>query len=170
MLAFMHFDNEPVQVAAWGTAGFACGVKQSTIVIASANQARAQLLAALLREDGDVVTLVHDRSNALRAVAWQPVDLVIMDAQLAGDDGIALCASLKRDTQARDIPVIITADPCSSDEHLRAVEADADDYLSASNLCLVSARAGSLLRAKRRIDSPVPLELAAHTLGQAVEA
>lgn len=147
MSAMIRFDDEPTQVAARGTAPFARKAHQSTIVIASDHRERAEELAALLRQDGDVVTFVRDRSNALRAIAWQLPDLAIIDAQLAGADGIALCASLKHDAQTRGIPLIVTANPCCPGDHLRAVEAHADDYLPAANLCLVRARAESLLRA-----------------------
>jgi len=156
MSAVIQFDDEPTQVARRETVPFARKAHQSTIVIASGHPERAEELAALLREDGDVVTLVRDRSNALRTIAWQLPDLVIIDAQLAGEDAIGLCASLKHDAQTRGISLIITPNRCCPHEHLRAVEADADDYLPAANLCLVRARTEALLRAKRWNDDLLP--------------
>jgi len=171
MLATIQFcDDEPGQMAPRGTPGSTLDAKQSTIVIASGHAERAEQLAALLREDGDVVTVVHDRSNALRTIAWQLPDLIIIDAQLDGAQGIALCASLKLDVRTRSIPLIIAADPCRPDEHLRAIEADTDDYLPASDLNLLRARAGSLLRAKRWADDLVPLDYVIQMIEQAVEA
>jgi putative two-component system response regulator len=142
----------------------------ANILIASADLAGAQGLAEALRERDGAVLLAHDRGLALRTIVWQLPDLVILDTQLAGDDGIDLCASLKQDRRTCGIPLVITADAYDANEHLRAVEAGAEDYLARSDTRLVLARVRALLRARRRGGDMVPLESVLKTLEQTVEA
>lgn len=99
-----------------------------------------------------------NRSVTLRTIVWQLPDMVILDTQLAGEDGVALCASLKQDARMRHIPIILTTDRCDADEHLHAVEAGADDYLPQSDIHLVKARIGTLVEARRWIEALVRLE------------
>jgi putative two-component system response regulator len=158
------------QVAAWISASQTIDAGQANILVASADQAGALALAEALRERDGAVMLAHDRGLALRTIVWQLPDLVILDAQLAGDDGIDLCVSLKQDRRTHTIPIVVTAAAYDAAEHLRAIEAGADDYLARSDTRLVLARGRALLRARRRGGDMVPLESVLKTLEQTVEA
>jgi putative two-component system response regulator len=158
------------QAAAWVSAAQAIDAGQASILLASADHAGAQALAETLREREGLVLLAHDRGLALRTIVWQLPDLVILDARLAGDDGIELCASLKQDRRTCGIPIVVAAAAYDADEHLRAVEAGADDYLARSDTRLLLARVRALLRARRRGGDMVPLESVLKTLEQTVEA
>jgi putative two-component system response regulator len=156
------------QAATWVSAAQTIDTGQANILVASADPA-AQTLAEALRERDGAVLLAHDRGLALRTIVWQLPDLVILDTQLAGDDGIDLCVSLKQDRRTRSIPIVVTTAAYDTDEHLRAIQAGAEDYLARSNTGLVLARARALLRARRHNDM-VPLESVLKTLEQTVEA
>src|SRR5262245_40096641 len=155
------------QAAAWISAAQTIDAGQANILVASADPAARQVLAGALRERDVAVLLAHDRGLALRTIVWQLPDLVILDTQLAGDDAIDLCVSLKADRRTRSIPILVTTAAYDAHEHLRAIEAGADDYLARSNTQLVLARARALLRARRHGDM-VPLESVLKTLEQTV--
>jgi DNA-binding response OmpR family regulator len=135
----------PRHAAPWVNAALEIDAGRQRILIASADRDSAQPLAGALREDDHEVLLAYDRPLALRLIVWQLPDLVILDTQLDGDDGIALCASLKRDRRTRGIPIVITAGAYSHAEHLRCVEAGADDYVASADRGLLAARAIALL-------------------------
>jgi putative two-component system response regulator len=158
------------QAAAWVSAAQTIDAGQANILIASADLNSAQTLAEALRERDGAVLLAHDRGLALRTIVWQLPDLVVLDAQFADDDGLGLCASLKQDRRTCGIPIVVTTAAYDADEHLRAIEAGADDYLAQSNTCLVLARVRALLRARRQSGDMVPLESVLKTLEQTVEA
>jgi putative two-component system response regulator len=159
-----------IQAAAWISAAQTIDAGQANILIASADLPTAQNLAEALRERDGAVLLARDRGLALRTIVWQLPDLVILDTLLAGEDGIDLCASLKQDRRTSGIPIVVIADADDADEHLRAIEAGADDYLARSDTRLVLARVRALLRARRRGGDMVPLESVLKTLEQTVEA
>ena len=168
----MNGENTIVQAqaAAWVSAAQTIDAGQTSILVASADLTGAQALAEALRERDGAVLLAHDRGLALRTIVWQLPDLVILDAQFADDDGIDLCVSLKQDRRTRGIPIVVAAEAYDADEHLRAIEAGADDYLARSDTRLVLARVRALLRARRRSGDMVPLESVLKTLEQTVEA
>jgi len=115
------------------------------------------------------VMLAHDRPLALRLIVWQLPDLIILEARLAGDDGIALCASLKRDRRTRGIPIVIVTGADDHDEHLRCVDAGADDYVISADCRRLAARAGALLRGRHNAEQE-KIESVVESLGRAVEA
>jgi putative two-component system response regulator len=158
------------QAATWVSAAQTIDAGHASILLANAEIHSAQALAEALRERDGAVVLAHDRGLALRTIVWQLPDLVILDAQLAGDDGIDLCVSLKNDRRTCGIPIVVTAEAYDAHEHLRAVEAGADDYLVRSDTRLVLARVRALLQARRRSADMVPLESVLKTLEQTVEA
>jgi putative two-component system response regulator len=157
------------RAAPWLGAALDIDAGRSRILIASGDMQGAQHLADALRDDDRDVMLAHDRPLALRLAVWQLPDLVILDARLSGDDGIALCASLKVDRRTRGIPIIIRAGAYDSQEHLRCVEAGADDYAVSAEPDLLVARVLALLRGRQHAEQE-RIESVVESLGRAVEA
>ena len=56
-------------------------------------------------------------------------DLVVIDSDLPEVDAISLCQHLQTQTQGATIPILLLTSPGSS-QHLSAIEAGADDYLT----------------------------------------
>jgi len=76
-----------------------------------------------------VLTATDAEAGLALARAEQP-DLVLMDIQLPGMDGLQACAILKKDTATRDIPVIaLTALAMKGDEE-RIRAAGCDGYIA----------------------------------------
>jgi two-component system OmpR family response regulator len=84
------------------------------ILIVDDNEAVCEVIRALLDDNGFRVAVAGGGAEMRRIIAEHaPVDLVILDATLAGESGAAL-ASHARDLQ---IPVIMmTGDPDSRDD------------------------------------------------------
>jgi diguanylate cyclase (GGDEF)-like protein len=82
-----------------------------------------------------------------------PVELILMDLQLPGMNGIEACRRIGEDSRLRDIPVIVVT-ASSENGHLPAAfQAGAVDYLlKPVNPIELTARVRSVLRLKREMD------------------
>jgi DNA-binding response OmpR family regulator len=96
------------------------------IVEDSMTQARA--LAAYLSEEIDVVIAV-DGTQALRLVAVEHPDLIILDVNLPKLNGLQVCRRLKRDPNTAHIPIVMLSVAASEDQIKEGIEAGADGYI-----------------------------------------
>lgn len=120
------------------------------ILIVDDERAAIQVLHNALDGMGDL-RYETSGADALRCLETDPIDLVLLDANMPGMDGYATCKALKQEHP--EIPVIfVTADHESSDEIL-ALELGASDFLSKPvNPPLVRARVGLHLKLKAQND------------------
>ncbi len=88
------------------------------------------LLNYLLSQEGYRVRVAPGGKLALRSVAANPPDLVLLDIRMPDMDGFEVCRVLKGDERTRHIPVIfLTALDSSEDEGL-GLELGAVDYIT----------------------------------------
>lgn len=100
--------------------------KQKTILVADDDEAIVDSISAILDLSGYEVLYVNDGTSVMQAVKAQP-DLILLDIQMPGHDGQAVCRQLKRQASTKDIPVIIVS--ASMDVRSKAEQVGADDYL-----------------------------------------
>jgi DNA-binding response OmpR family regulator len=79
-----------------------------------------------LKYEGFEVELARDGPGALSAVAARRPDLILLDLNLPGLDGLDVC---RRVRQASDVPIIMLTARGDVDERVEGLEAGADDYL-----------------------------------------
>jgi DNA-binding response OmpR family regulator len=79
-----------------------------------------------LKYEGFDVALTEDGPGALDAFDRQRPDLVILDLNLPGMDGLDVCRQIRR---RGDVPVIMLTARAEVDERVEGLEAGADDYL-----------------------------------------
>jgi DNA-binding response OmpR family regulator len=79
-----------------------------------------------LRYEGFEVELARDGGAAMAAVARRRPDLVILDLNLPGLDGLDVCRELRR---RGDVPIVMLTARGDVDERVAGLEAGADDYL-----------------------------------------
>ena len=85
-----------------------------------------ELLADYLTRNGFRVTGVADGRGLWAALERGPVDLVILDLMLPGDDGLVLCRNLRARSQ---IPIIMLTARGDDTDRIVGLEMGADDYL-----------------------------------------
>lgn len=78
----------------------------TTILIIEDNPSHMKLATLLVRRFGYEVLGAADAVEGLRLARARHPDLILMDIQLPGMDGLAATRELKRDAATRDIPVI----------------------------------------------------------------
>jgi len=119
-----------------------------------------ELIEHYLEAEGFEVEAVADGRKALdRLRAASPdVDVVILDLQLPGMDGVTLCAELRRDKRTRTLPVIMLTARGDEADRVVGLEVGADDYVvkpfSPKELV---ARVRALMRRLEREDDEAPV-------------
>jgi DNA-binding NarL/FixJ family response regulator len=100
------------------------------IVIADDHRAFAEALAATMRMEDDlsIVAVVHDGEAAIEVALKKEPDVVVMDLQMPGVDGIAATRRIKE--VHPDTHVVILSASEGEHERARALDAGAEGYLS----------------------------------------
>lgn len=100
------------------------------VLVIEDNPANMTLATFLLESAGHVVLNATDAEIGVSMVRAERPDLVLMDVQLPGMDGLQATAILKADSDTRGIPVIaLTALAMKGDEE-RILAAGCDGYIS----------------------------------------
>ncbi len=102
-------------------------MSMAKILVVEDNPANMKLAVFLLQQAGHVVLSATDAELGLSLARDEAPDLILMDIQLPGMDGLEAIAELKRDEVTRAIPVIaLTALAMKGDEaRIRAAGCDA---------------------------------------------
>ena len=101
-----------------------------TVLVVDDHALNVELVSFVLQADGWVVDVAVDAEEAERKLAQSRPDLILMDIQLPGIDGLELTRRIKADPANRDIAVVaVTAYAMKGDEaKLRA--AGCDGYIA----------------------------------------
>jgi two-component system, cell cycle response regulator DivK len=101
-----------------------------TVLIVEDNPANMKLCSLLLRNAGHSVLCAEDAETGLTMAREQSPDLILMDIQLPGMDGLAATALLKQDADTSAIPIIaLTAMAMKADQEKSEV-AGCDAYIA----------------------------------------
>ncbi len=115
-----------------------------------------RLVRRFLEEEGHREFLESgsaDEALQLLQSGRAPIELIIMDLQLPGMDGIEACRRIAEDPALRDIPVIVLTANTENRNLPAAFQAGAVDYLlKPVNPIELAARIRSTLRLKREMD------------------
>lgn len=88
-----------------------------------------ELISHYLEGDGFRVEALGNGEEARRRVKAESFDLLILDLQLPGMDGLTLCAALRRDSRTESLPVIMLTARGDESDRIVGLEVGADDYV-----------------------------------------
>jgi DNA-binding response OmpR family regulator len=97
------------------------------IVVVDDDPTVADVVGRYLIRDGHTVECVHDGQEALRLIAEQQPDLVVLDLMLPGIDGLEVCRRLR---ERWPIPVVMLTALGDETDRLAGFEIGADDYVT----------------------------------------
>jgi diguanylate cyclase (GGDEF)-like protein len=104
--------------------------EQATILVVDDNITNLKVATEHLKTEGyAILTARTGESGAERARLAQP-DLILLDIQLPGSDGFAICRLLKADPQTRAIPVIFMTALGDLEHKLAGFAVGGVDYVS----------------------------------------
>jgi diguanylate cyclase (GGDEF)-like protein len=93
--------------------------------------ANRELLAQDLEEEGFVVQSVASGPECLAVAQSNPPDVILLDIQMAGMDGIETCRRLKTEPSTMHIPVLfVTANRADDETAVKALEVGGNDFLT----------------------------------------
>jgi DNA-binding response OmpR family regulator len=96
------------------------------LLVEDDKQLGAGIRKALMR-DGDHVDWLTDGAQALNAIRSEDFELIILDLQLPGKDGISVLQSMRR--EGVNTPVLIMTARDTVDERVLGLDSGADDYV-----------------------------------------
>jgi CheY-like chemotaxis protein len=125
----------------------------SAILIVDDDPRNVRLLEAILGAAGYRTDQATSGEECLRKVAESKPDLILLDVMMPGTGGLEVCRLLESSPETRSIPVIMVTALSDREDHERAIEAGADDFVTKPiDKGVLLLRVRSLLRTKRYAD------------------
>jgi cyclic di-GMP phosphodiesterase len=147
-----------------------CG-DSTRVLIADDSEEHVRLLTRVLTAEGYRCLSAPNGRAAFEICAAGQADIVLLDVQMPGDDGLTTCRRLKAAADTSLIPVLIMTGSAEPDTHLQALEAGADDFLPKPlSLPELRARVRSASRMKSYIDDLDNAAASIVMLGATIEA
>jgi DNA-binding response OmpR family regulator len=87
----------------------------------------ADVVAFTLRREGFQIILAHDGEAALRLWAEEQPDLIVLDVNMPGPDGFAVCRRIRAQS---DTPILLLTVRGEEDDIVHGLELGADDYIT----------------------------------------
>ncbi len=139
------------------------------ILVVDDNPDNVELLSKRLVAAGYRTCEAGDGEEALRRVAQEHPDLIILDVMMPKLDGFEVCRRLKTDEATRAIPVVMLTAKREVPDKIRGLDTGADDYVTKPfNPQELMARVRSLLHLRTLQDKRVTEEKLG-ALGQMAE-
>jgi two-component system cell cycle response regulator DivK len=100
------------------------------LLVIEDNAANMKLATLLLRNAGHAVLCAVDAETGLTMARSESPDLILMDVQLPGMDGLAATALLKQDPATAAIPIIALTAMAMKEDREKTREAGCDAYIA----------------------------------------
>ena len=121
---------------------------KALIIDSSPEVADTVSLCLQVRWPGTAVVILPDGAEAVARLTDEDVDLVVLDRDLAGGDGIQVCGELRR---ASPVPIIMLSSRGADTDVARGLESGADDYIKKPISPIeFQARANAVMRRVQR--------------------
>ncbi len=109
----------------------AAALPPSKVLVVDDNPQNLELLEAYLEEVGGLTVLrAMNGPEALRQVAHNAPDLILLDIMMPRMSGFEVCKKIKADPATRHIPIIMVTALHEVGDVERSVEVGADDFVS----------------------------------------
>jgi DNA-binding response OmpR family regulator len=89
-----------------------------------------ELVTLYLSKEGFTVESVNDGREGLQRIRGGRYDLLILDLQLPGVDGLTICAEVRAAPATRDTPVVMLTARGDETDRIVGLEMGADDYVT----------------------------------------
>lgn len=100
------------------------------ILVVDDNPMNVKLLRFVLEARGYVIRAAHSAEEAMRALEASAPDLILMDIQLPGTDGLTLSRHLRADPRHARTPIVAVSASAMPQDHAAALEAGCDEFVA----------------------------------------
>ena len=143
----------------------------SLILVVDDYQVHRDLICQTLKTEGYRTATASNGFEALKLIAATPPDLVLLDVNMSGMDGVQVLKRLRADPRTELLPVILVSAQSESENKVQGFDAGASDFLckpwAAPELL---SRVRAHLRAKVLTDELENVEQVLFMLAKVVEA
>ncbi|MDM8553240.1 response regulator [Desulfococcaceae bacterium HSG7] len=120
--------------------------QKQTILIADDSRMNINIIVEIFKNDYEII-IARDGRQALKRVASDPPDLILLDIIMPEMDGYEVCRRLKADAETKDIPVVFLTSLSNNDEESKGLTLGAIDYIKKPmKIPIVKARVCNLMR------------------------
>ena len=105
-------------------------MKSKTILVIEDNRLNMKLVRSLLLLAEYEILEAEDAETGMKLMRKHRPDLVLMDVQLPGMDGLKATRIIKADSTIRDIPVVALTSYAMQGEEEKAAEAGCSGYIT----------------------------------------
>jgi DNA-binding response OmpR family regulator len=102
----------------------------SRILIADDDELIAELASEVLIDAGHACGWVTDAAAAWTCIQRRRPDILLLDQSMPGESGLTLLRRLRQSPRFYDLPVIMFTAMTGEQDHLQAIYAGAQDFLS----------------------------------------
>ncbi len=118
---------------------------KQTLLIADDSRLNVNILVDIFKDDYAVV-VAKDGRQALKRVAANHPDLILLDVLMPEMDGYEVCQRLKADAQTQDIPIVFITSLKDKDDESKGLAMGAIDYIKKPlKVPVVKARVRNLM-------------------------
>ncbi|MGD9940921.1 MAG: GAF domain-containing protein [Clostridia bacterium] len=102
---------------------------QACVLVVDDSPAILMMLGKILEKEGYRTILTETGESAIQATEAELPDLILLDIQLSGIDGLETCGRLKANLDTRHIPVILMSGSSGTEQWLAGLRAGAADFV-----------------------------------------
>jgi two-component system NtrC family sensor kinase len=130
----------------------------ATLLVVDDDERARSLMRETFEAEGHRVVAAQDAPAALRALHKEPPDLILLDVEMPGVDGLALCRLLRAQGASKRLPIVVVSARDDEERKVEAFAAGADDFVAKSAprgelISRVSAHLGAALRERALVGS-----------------
>jgi CheY-like chemotaxis protein len=103
--------------------------EKNILLVEDSNTTRQAIKSALCKEGFSVIEAI-DGIEAMKFIAEQNIDLIILDLYMKGIDGLKVLSVLKTNPKWKEVPVIVCSGHDTQDIKDKVMNAGADEFLS----------------------------------------
>ena len=105
-------------------------MKSKTILVVEDNELNMKLVKGLIKIGNYDMLEAVDAESGIQLVREQRPDLVLMDIQLPGMDGLSATKIIKKDPSLKDIPIVALTSYAMQGDKEKALEAGCTGYIA----------------------------------------
>ena len=105
-------------------------MKNKTILVVEDNELNMKLVKGLIKIGKYRMLEAMDAESGIQLIREQRPDLVLMDIQLPGMDGLSATKMIKEDPALKDIPIVALTSYAMQGDEEKALEAGCTGYIA----------------------------------------
>lgn len=120
------------------------GLKKNVLVVDDSPFVR-EMLGKIVQQLGHLVTKAADGDMGLRIAFHQVPDVIVLDVQMPGKDGVAVLQELRRDERFVDTPIVMLTSVSDGEIVRRSIKERATGYILKDDPDKIMARLRQIL-------------------------